>query len=166
MNNIFRVDRILWAGRVFQFGRDFESSFELSARFRLLSLLVKSESEVVVRFRIARFQANRFSKFRLCFWKFRSLQEHQAQVVVSFRENRIAPQEFTKHVRRAAEIAFLAENQAKLHACVHVFGIQSDRLIQLLRTFIQFAYLRQRQPQIVVRFRKVRIGRDGLPEFG
>jgi hypothetical protein len=57
----------LWVGSVSQIRRNLVRLLELRARFRLLSFLMKGQCKIIVRFRIAWLEVNRFCKLRLSF---------------------------------------------------------------------------------------------------
>src|SRR5271169_188481 len=68
---------ILRARRIFQLRLYFVGLLELRTRLCLLSLLVKGQSQIEVRVRVARFQAHGFQEFPLCCAEIASLEEHQ-----------------------------------------------------------------------------------------
>src|SRR5713101_4990700 len=68
--------RALRAGRVSQLWRDLKRLLELGARFRLLSFLMKGQSEIIVCFGIARLEAYGLTKLCPCLGDIAGLQQH------------------------------------------------------------------------------------------
>src|SRR5207249_11136460 len=93
------------------------------------------------------------------------LQQYQSKVVVSFREIRIAAYHFPEDVGGARGIVLLAEDQSQLYPGVSVLGIETDGFMQLSSGFLETPRLLQREAQIVVCLRQIRIGHHRLPEL-
>jgi hypothetical protein len=65
--NTARIILSLWVGSMSQLRRNLVRLLELRARFHLLSFLMKGQCKIIVRFRIAWLEVNRFCKLRLSF---------------------------------------------------------------------------------------------------
>src|SRR5438552_13294049 len=71
---------------------------ELSARFRLLSFLMKGQRKIIVGFGIARLEAHSLTELCPCLGDIPRLQQHQPKIVVSFRKIGITAHEFSKDI--------------------------------------------------------------------
>jgi len=83
----------------------------LGAGFGVFALLPQRQRQIVVRFAVARLEADRLAKLPIGSAGIARLQKRQPQIVVAFREIRIAPQNFTEDIRRADGVVFPAQEQ-------------------------------------------------------
>ena len=97
---------------------------------------MKSQGEIVVGFRIERLQAHRLGKFLLRRSDVARLQTHQPKIVMTLRKIRVAAHELSENIGCASRIVALAEYQAQLDACIRIFGIETDRFLQLPSGFL------------------------------
>src|SRR2546422_873336 len=121
---------------VSQFRPNLIRLLELGARFRLLSFLMKGQTEIIVCFGIARLEAYGLTKLCPCLGDIAGLQQHQPKIVVSFREIGITAHEFSKDIGGAGGIVVLAQNQSQLDPCVGVFGIEADSFLEFASRFV------------------------------
>ena len=118
-----------------------------------------------MRFRIERLEAHSLDKLRLRHANIARLQQYQPEIVVRFREIPVPAHEFTEDIGRASGIVLLAEDQSQLYPGVSVLGIETDGFMQLSSGFLETPRLLQREAQIVVCLRQIRIGHHRLPEL-
>ena len=126
---------------------------------------MKGQGKIVVGFRVERLQAHRLGKFRLRRADVARPQTHQPKIVVSLRKIRIATHKLFENIGCATRVVALAEYQTQLDACIRVLGIETDRFLQLPSGFVQSPGLRQREAEVVMPLRRVRIGHDRLAEL-
>src|SRR2546430_752237 len=120
---------------------------------------------MVVRFGMDRLEAPTLNNPRLPHATAARLQQYQPEIVVSFREIPVAAHEFTEDIGRASGIVVLAEDQSQLYPGVSVLGIETDGFLQLSSGFLETPGLLQREAQVVMRLRQIRIGHHRLPEL-
>src|SRR6185437_6480669 len=88
-----------------------------------------------------------------------------AQTVVCFGEVRFARESFLKFVRRCAGAAFSQECISEIEMSVRIFGLRLQDGLEFGDGFVDFAALKQDEPEIVSRHELARLNLERRSEF-